>query len=121
MVGGDYGGSAFCVGCWGHGRADESISGGDAVVGCGSAHKAKVSLGAAAEVAADRFGIGFAFSFEFGKAGVGWVARYLCQRWMLEESLAIINLSEHCRFQIESAACSVTKMNQVIKLSKLEL
>ena len=74
-------------------------------------------LGAAAEVAADRFGIGFAFSFEFGKAGVGWVASYLRQRWMLEESLAIINLSGYCRFQIENSVSSVTKMSQVIKLS----
>ena len=80
-----------------------------------------MSLGAANEVAADIFGIGFAFSFEFGKAGVGWVSSYLRQRWMLEESLAIINLSGYCRFQIESSACSVNKMNQVIKLSKLEL
>ena len=109
------------VGAGGMAGADERSSGGDAVVGCGGAHKAKVSLGAAAKVAADRFGIGFAFSFEFGKAGVGWIASYLRQRWMLEESLAIINLIGHCRFQIESSACSVTKMNQVIKLSKLEL
>ena len=76
-----------------------------------------MSLSAAAKVSADRFGIGFALSFEFGKAGVGWVASYLRQRWMLEESLAIIILSGHCRFQIENSVSSITKMNQVINLS----
>ena len=93
----------------------------DALVGGICADEAKVSLVASAQIAADGFGVCFAFALEFGETRVSGVADDLRQRRMLEEGFSVVDLTRHCVVYSDNSVSSVTRMNRVIKMSLLEL